>query len=73
VELGDVLAATRFHTTTVAWMDGQLTLWNWAMFWRRRASTQQPKAQAMAQRFPGDYNGILSGAPAIHFEKLGLG
>ena len=27
----------------------------------------------MAQRFPGDYNGILAGAPAIHFEKLGLG
>ena len=27
----------------------------------------------MAQRFPGDYDGILAGAPAIHFEKLGLG
>ena len=27
----------------------------------------------MAQRFPDDYQGILAGAPAIHFEKLGLG
>lgn len=27
----------------------------------------------MAQRFPEDYNGVLTGAPAIHFEKLGLG
>ena len=27
----------------------------------------------MAQRFPTDYDGILAGAPAIHFEKLGLG
>ena len=27
----------------------------------------------MAQRFPADYDGVLAGAPAIHFEKLGLG
>ena len=27
----------------------------------------------MAQRFPHDFDGILAGAPAIHFEKLGLG
>ena len=36
-------------------------------------STGGRQAQAMAQRFPDDYQGILAGAPAIHFEKLGLG
>jgi hypothetical protein len=36
-------------------------------------STGGRQGQAMAQRFPDDYNGVLAGAPAIHFEKLGLG
>jgi hypothetical protein len=36
-------------------------------------STGGRQGQAMAQRFPNDYHGILAGAPAIHFEKLGLG
>lgn len=36
-------------------------------------STGGRQGFAMAQRFPGDFDGILAGAPAIHFEKLGLG
>ena len=36
-------------------------------------STGGRQAQAMAQRWPDDYDGVLAGAPAIHFEKLGLG
>ena len=36
-------------------------------------STGGRQGQAMAQRFPEDYDGVLTGAPAIHFEKLGLG
>ena len=36
-------------------------------------STGGRQAQAMAQRFPQHYDGILAGAPAVHFEKLGLG
>ena len=36
-------------------------------------STGGRQGQAMAQRFPEDYDGILAGAPAVHFEKLGLG
>ena len=36
-------------------------------------STGGRQGQAMAQRFPDDYDGVLAGAPAVHFDKLGLG
>eukprot|EP00040_Diaphanoeca_grandis_P020936 m.111350 g.111350 ORF g.111350 m.111350 type:complete len:615 (-) comp28115_c0_seq1:975-2819(-) len=44
----------------------QFSYWN-------GCSTGGRQGQAMIQRFPDDYDGALTGAPAIHFEKLGLG
>ena len=41
-------------------------------FWNG-CSTGGRQGLAMAQRFPYDYDGILACAPAVHFEKLGLG
>jgi pimeloyl-ACP methyl ester carboxylesterase len=38
-------------------------------FWNG-CSTGGRQALMMAQRFPHDYNGILAGAPAIHWDKF---
>ena len=43
----------------------QFSYWN-------GCSTGGRQGLRMAQQFPADYNGILAGAPAVHFERLGV-
>ena len=41
-------------------------------FWNG-CSTGGRQALMMAQRYPKDYNGVLAGAPAIHWDKFQVG